>query len=126
MIGIAETAESEERNAYGLPIDVTAREGSNQTTKIEINKALPWIAFSWFLSGGAIIGLILMALLMPEIIESRVAAGVASAKADISKDVAAAAEQANSARTFGRLANEKSDRVLAQLEARGLVKQENH
>lgn len=46
--------------------------------------------------------------------------------AKIEAKIAPANETANSARTFGRLANDKSDRVLAQLEARGLVKQENH
>lgn len=46
--------------------------------------------------------------------------------AKIEAAIAPANEQANSARTFARLANEKSDRALAQLEARGLVKQENH
>lgn len=46
--------------------------------------------------------------------------------AKIKAEIAEANETANSARTFGRLANEKADRVLAQLEARGLVKQENH
>lgn len=128
MIGIAKTAEADERNAWGLP-RVTAEAPDNRGNfhqHVELNKALPWVAFSWFLSGGAIVGLILMALLMPEIIDSRVAAGIADARAGMSKEVAAASEQANSARTFGRLANEKADRVLAQLEARGLVKQENH
>lgn len=123
------SAEAEIRNEWGLPpVEVTAHERANQTTHVDqsVNKALPWVAFSWFLSGGAIIGLVLMALLMPQIIAAQVAKGVAEARAEISKDVSAAAEQANSARTFGRLANEKSDRVLAQLEARGLVKQENH
>lgn len=46
--------------------------------------------------------------------------------AKIEAKIAPANETANSARMFGRLANEKSDRVLAQLEARGFVKQENH
>lgn len=122
-------ADAEARNDWGFPpVEVTAHERANQTTQIDqsVNKALPWVAVSWFLSGGAIIGLIVMALLMPEIIAARVAEGIAGAKAEMSESVAAANETANSARTFGRLANEKSDRVLAQLEARGYVKQENH
>lgn len=46
--------------------------------------------------------------------------------AKIKAAMAEANETANAARMFGRLANEKSDRVLAQLEARDMVKKENH
>lgn len=58
--------------------------------------------------------------------DDRVRAAVAEAEARMAEKLAQANETANSARTFGRLANEKSDRVLAQLEVRGLVKPENH
>jgi hypothetical protein len=69
----------------------------------------------------AIVALILatlslgMQLTQSALIDAKIAAAIAPAN-----------ETANAARTYARLANEKSDRVLAQLEARGLVKQENH
>lgn len=45
------------------------------------NKALPWIAFSWFLSGGAVLGLIIGSIVAPSLIDSRVEARVARAEA---------------------------------------------
>jgi hypothetical protein len=45
------------------------------------NKALPWIVFSWFLSGGAIIGLLIWSILAPSLIDSRVEGRVAKAEA---------------------------------------------
>jgi hypothetical protein len=128
MIGVAKTSDDDERNDWGMPT-VAAEAPDNRGNfhqHVELNKALPWVAFSWFLSGGAIIGLILIALLLPTLIDAKVEKAAAQIMQETAQQVAAATEQANSARTFGRLANEKSDRVLAQLEARGLVKQENH
>lgn len=122
-------AEVDARNDWGFPpIEVTAQERANQTTQIDqsVNKALPYVAWSWLLSGLALGGLLLLALLLPALIDSKVSAGVADAKAAMAQQTAQSNETANAARMFGRLANEKSDRVLAQLEARGLVKQENH
>ncbi len=52
-----------------------------QGTDNSTNKALPWIAFSWFLSGGAIIGLIIWSIVAPSLIDSRVEARVAKAEA---------------------------------------------
>jgi hypothetical protein len=45
------------------------------------NKALPWIVFSWFLSGGALIGLVILSIVAPSLIDSRVEARVARAEA---------------------------------------------
>jgi hypothetical protein len=117
MIGVAKTAQDEERNDYGLPF-VAAEAPDNRGNfhqHVELNKALPWIAFSWFLSGGAIVGLILLALLLPEVIDSRVAKELAAAKADM-----------HLAETNALLAKDRTDKMAAALEARGLIKLENH
>lgn len=53
----------------------------DQRTDNSVNKALPWIAFSWFLSGGAIIGLIVFAIIATSLIDSRVEGRVAKAEA---------------------------------------------
>lgn len=122
-------AEPEERNDWGLPpLEVTAHERANQTTQIDqsVNKALPWVAVSWFLSGGAIIGLFLMALLMPRYIESRVSQGVSEAKAASAQELANAKADMHLASTNSLLAKERMDRAVAQLEAKGLLKQETH
>lgn len=123
-------AEAEDRNDWGFPapIEVTAHERANQNTQIDqsVNKALPWVAFSWFLSGGAIIGLFLMALMLPRFIESRVAQGVAEAKAASAQELANAKADMHLASTNSLLAKERMDRAVAQLEAKGLLKQETH
>lgn len=129
MIGIANTAETEERNEFGLPpISVTAHEKANQHTEIDnsVNKALPWVAFSWFLSGGAIIGLVLMALLMPEIIDSRVAAGIAEARAGMEERLAETKQIANAGREHGRIALSEVERANAELAAKGLIRKAEH
>jgi hypothetical protein len=111
-------AEADERNDWGFPpIEVTAHERSNQTTNVDqsVNKALPWVAFSWFLSGGAIVGLILVALLVPQLIDSRVSAQLSKAQADM-----------HLAETNALLAKDRTDKIAAALEARGLIKLENH
>jgi len=45
------------------------------------NKSLPWIVFSWFLSGGSIIGLILLAIILPSYVDSKIEGRVAKAEA---------------------------------------------
>ena len=122
-------AHAGERNAWGFPpIEVTAQERANQTTNVDqsVNKALPWVAFSWFLSGGAIIGLILLALLLPQYVDSRVAQGVSDSKAAAAQDIANAKADMHLAETNALLAKDRTDKMAAALEARGLIKLENH
>jgi hypothetical protein len=138
--------ETELRNEYGMP-PVADLKGANNRGNIHqavdnsVNKALPWVAFSWFLSGGSIIGLIIMALLMPRIIESEVAKGVAQSQASSSKEVASARADlsilmatvkadttaiANTGREHARVALDKIEQTQTQLGAKGLIKVETH
>ena len=117
------------RNVWGLPpVEVTAHERSNQTTNVDqsVNKALPWVAFSWLLSGGAIIGLFLMALLMPEVIDSRIAAGIADARASMEERLAETKQIANTGREHGRIALAEVERANAELAAKGLIRKADH
>lgn len=129
MIGIANSADDDDRNEYGYPsAHVHAHERANQTTHVDqsVNKALPWVAFSWFLSGGAIIGLIVFAILVPALIESGVAKGVAEAKAGIAQQVADANATANAGREHARIALAEVQEANAQLKAKGLISAASH
>lgn len=125
--------EDDLRNEWGLPlqpISVTAHEKASQTTRVDIdqstNKSLPWIAFSWFLSGGSVIGLVMMALLIPHVIDSRVAAGVAEAKESVAQQAADAQATANAGREHARIALDKVELMQVQLGQKGLIKTEAH
>lgn len=123
MIGIASTADEDERNEYGMPVaSIRGGERSPITGNIDqsVNKALPWVAFSWFLSGGAVIGLIMMALLMPQIIEAQVAKGVAQAKAEMAQQAATANAAANESRVHARIALDKVEDFRAKLAEKGI------
>jgi hypothetical protein len=116
-------AEADERNEFGLPVArIIGGERSPLTGNIDqsVNKALPWVAFSWFLSGGAIIGLILMALLMPKIIDSEVAAGTAQARADMAQQAAEARAIANTGREHARVALDKVEDFRTKLAEKGI------
>lgn len=131
MTNIANTVEADERNEFGLPpISVTAHEKANQHTEIDNsnrkNDALPWVAVSWFLGGGAIIGLFLMALLMPEVIDSKVAAGVSEAKSSMAQQAADAKATAQTAKEHARVALDKVEQTQVQLGANGLVQPSMH
>jgi hypothetical protein len=113
-IGIAKTEhpEDDERDEYGLPhLEITAHERSNQTTHVDqsINKALPYVAFSWFLAGGALIGVFLLAMLMPHIIDAKVKAGSAAAE-----------ERARTAEVNARVALDKVEDFRAKLAEKGI------
>lgn len=125
MIGIAKTTDDgERRNAEGFPIveaNVPANRGNfHQEVDQSSNKALPWVAFSWFLSGGAIIGLLVMALLMPQIIEAQVAKGVAQAKAEMAQQAAEAKAIAATGREHARVALDKVEDVRTKLAEQGI------
>lgn len=109
-------------------IDVTAHVGAAQSTQIDQsqNKALPWIAFSWFLSGGAVIGLILMALLQPALMDAKIEKAAAQNRELMAKELAKAQADMHMASTNALLAKDRTDKVAASLEARGLIKLENH
>lgn len=127
MIGVAKT--EDDRNEYGYPAaHVTAHERANQTTNVDqsVNKALPWVAFSWFLSGGALVGLIMMAILMPNLIESAVGKGVAQAKADMAQEIADTRATANAGREHARIALAEVQEANAQLKAKGLISAASH
>lgn len=122
-------AEPDLRNDWGLPpVEVTAKERAYQTTHVDqsVNKALPYVAFSWLLSGGALLGLILMALLIPQLIDSKVAAGVADAKTAMAQQAADAKATAQTAKEHARVALDKIEQTQVQLGANGLIKPSTH
>jgi hypothetical protein len=126
---VSALTDADPRNELCLPpIVVTAYPLAAQTTHVDqsVNKALPWVAFSWFLSGGAVIGLILMALMVPRQIDSRVAQGVSDSKASTAQELAAAKADMDQANMNAQLAKDRIDKAAAALEARGLIKLENH
>lgn len=91
-----------------------------------VNKALPWVAFSWFLSGGAIIGLFLLALLVPHIIQSMVQKGIAEFQASIAQQIADISATANTGRQDARIALDKVEQTQTQLGAKGLIQPSTH
>lgn len=93
---------------------------SASVIQIETGRLLPWIAFSWLLSGGAVIGVILMALMMPHIIDAKVSSGVSDAKASIATQTAEANATAQTARTHARVALDKVEDVRAKLAEKGI------
>lgn len=122
-------AEDDERNEFGLPpVKVVAAERACQTTHVDqsVNKALPYVAFSWLLSGGALVGLFVLALLVPHLIDSKVEAGVAESKAHMSQQIAEVRTDTAAAKQNARLALSSAEKQAAALEARGLIKLENH
>lgn len=119
--------ECEDRNEYGYHSvnspttrpSATVNAGSapsqtkiDQQTKIDnsVNKALPWIAFSWFLSGGAVIGLIIWSIVAPSLIDSRIEARVAKAEAvaELARRDAAIAKDMMDVERAKRIAREES------------------
>lgn len=124
-------ADPDSRNEWGLPrILVNAHPMAAQHTEIDNsnrkNDALPWIAMSWLLSGIAIGGIFLMAMMLPRFIESRVQQGVADAKAASAQELADAKAEMHLSATNALLAKDRADKMAAALEARGLIKLENH
>lgn len=127
MIGIAETADDiEERNSEGFPVveaHVPANRGNfhqqvdNSRGK---NDALPWISFSWLLSGLSLGCVIIMALLMPRIIDSKVSEGIAQARESMAQQAATANAVANEARVHSRVALDKVEDVRTALAEKGI------
>lgn len=99
---------------------------SASVIQIDSTKLLPWVAFSWLLSGGALIGLVLMALLMPEIINARVSAVVADERARTAHEMAEIRAIVGTTKTDAKLASTNTEKMWAQLDARGLLTKENH
>lgn len=106
--------DTENRVAPSYPKAV-ARKFSNTYQDNSVNKALPWVAISWFLSGGAVLGLVLMALMVPQLIDSRVNAAIAEVNAT-----------ANTARQDARIALDKVEQTQVQLGAKGIVFPSTH
>lgn len=70
---------------------------------------MPWIAFSWFLAGGAIIGLAVQVVMSPQITDSKIAAGIAPAE-----------ERARTADVNARVALDKVEDFRAKLAEKGI------
>ena len=75
-------AECEMRNGEGYPFMCAHPGAAITSSSIDAshgkNEKLPWVAFSWFLSGAALMGVVMM----PMVIESKVRAGSAKAEAN--------------------------------------------
>lgn len=118
MIGIAKVAEEEGRNEFGLPVTANApsnRGNFHQAVDNSVNKALPWVAFSWGLAFFAIGMIVVILAAAPAYIDAKVAAGVAPAMAT-----------ANTAREHARVALDKVEQTQVQLGAKGLVQPSTH
>lgn len=112
MIGIAKTEDEDSRNEFGYPAaNIHAHERAYQNTTVDqsVNKALPWVAFSWFLAGAALIGVLLLALLMPQIMDAKIKAGVAASE-----------ERARTADVNSRIALDKVEDFRAKLAEKGI------
>jgi hypothetical protein len=127
MIGIADTAEDiERRNSEGFPVveaHVPANRGNFHQQVDQSrgkNDALPWVCFSWLLSGLALGCVIVMAILMPRIIDSKVSEGVAHAKAEMAQQAADAKAIANVGREHGRIALDKVEDFRTALAEKGI------
>lgn len=116
--------DSEDRNEGGYPYTsgpvtkprATVHPGGAITsstldmrTDQSVNKALPWVAFSWFLSGGAIVGLIVAVLAMQGRIESEGRAVKAEVAAQVEARVARAEALAELARKEASTAKDMVD-----------------
>lgn len=85
--------EAEARDAWGNPLGacptrpVASVSGARAPTTANIdqsmgkNEKLPWVAFSWFLSGAALIGVLLLAWFVPIMIDAKVKSGSAKCEA---------------------------------------------
>ena len=127
MIGIANTAdEVEKRNDDGFPIveaHVPANRGNFHQEVDQSrgkNDALPWVSFSWLLSGLALGAVIVMAILMPRIIDAKVAEGIAQARESMAQQAANANAVANEARVHSRVALDKVEDVRTALAEKGI------
>lgn len=138
MNAIPEDLEPETRNGYGLPINAPNNRGNfNHSVDNSVNKALPWVAYSWLLSGFSI-GLTVMILVLgPAYIDAKIAAGDARSDAKISASesrsetriaVASAKNESisNTAREHARVALDKVEQTQVQLGAKGLVQPSTH
>lgn len=131
----------EERNQYGYPsapVSVPNNRGNfHNSVDNSVNKALPWVAYSWLLSGFSI-GLTVMILALgPAYIDAKISASDArsDAKVTISEarldaKVSSGSAQnmavANTAREHARIALDKVEQTQVQLGAKGLVVPSTH
>lgn len=124
-------SDDDSRNEWGLPlIEVTAQPLAAQHTQIDAsnrkNDALPWVAISWLLSGIAIGGMLLMAITNPQMVDAKVAAGVAEAKEAMADKAAEAKAIAQAGKEHARVALDKVEQTQVQLGAKGLVQPSTH
>lgn len=126
------TIEPERRNRYGFPIAAVPNNSGTLNQEIDAsnrkNDALPWVAFSWFLSGGAVVGLIIMAIMQPRMLESAVNEAVALARADTVQQIASLNAvisdlkvTAQSAKQDSKIAITETNKALAELKQKKLI-----
>lgn len=123
MIGIAKTDE-DARNEYGLPVTANVPDNrGNFHQQVDQsrgkNDALPWVSFSWLLSGLALGMIVIILAVAPAYIEAQVAKAVAQAKAEMAQDVADAKASADTGRQHARVALDKVEDFRAKLAEKG-------
>jgi hypothetical protein len=99
----------------------TASPSSNSSTHITISdRAISIVALTL---AALAIGIIIT---MPVIIEAKVQAGIADARADMQQQLAKVEATANAGREHGRIALSEVERANAELAAKGLIRKAEH
>jgi len=96
--------------------------GSQSNASIQDRAGL-YIAIVALILATLAIGLVIT---MPQIIDAKVQAGIAQARADMAQQMADAKSDMNSAQVNARLALDRVEKIGARLEEKGLIKLENH
>lgn len=64
---------------YPVPVNKASRKSSaSQRNTWNINSPLPWFCFACLLAGGAVGGMLMQQSMMPQLIDAKVAAGIAA------------------------------------------------
>lgn len=105
-------------------VDKSQRGSGHQRTDINLGGMAAWA--NAVLSGAAI-AISIVAILVYEVrIDGKVASAKAEARAEFADQLAKAQADMHLAETNALLAKDRTDKMAAALEARGLIKLENH
>lgn len=98
--------------------------GQHQRTDVDLGGVPTWANA---VLAGAAIAISIVSILIYEVrIDSKVAAAKAEARAEFADQLAKAQAEMHMASTNALLAKDRTDKIAAALEARGLIKLENH
>ena len=105
-------------------VDNSQRGSGHQRTEIDLGGVPAWA--SAVLAGAAIAISVASPLVYESRIDSKVAQAKAEARAEFADQLAKAQADMHMASTNAKLAEKQADKIAAALEARGLIKLENH